>query len=180
MKQIKSYENYLITLDGKLFSLKSMRFLSLHNKTKAGYPRAELFNEDGSKWHLIHRLVAEAYLPNQKNKPQVNHINGVKSNNILFNLEWATPSENQKHCCDTGLRVVNQKMLKALSNGGKKNGAANGKKAREKTSKLILDTQNGIYYTGINEAAFVIGCKPTTLKAKLNGQNKNLTTFKYV
>ena len=71
-------------------------------------------------------------------------------------------------------------MKHALQYGGKKNGAKNGKKAREKTSKIILDFSTGIYYIGINEAAFVIGSKPTTLKAKLNGQNKNLTTFKYV
>jgi len=180
MKQVKGYEDYLITLDGKLFSLKTMRFLSANNKTNAGYPRAELFNKDGGKWHLLHRLVAEAYLPNSENKPQVNHIDGIKHNNIVFNLEWVTASENQKHACDTGLRVFNDKMLKALTEGGKKNGAKNGMKAREKTSKIILDEQTGIYYTGINEAAFVIGCKSTTLKAKLNGQNKNLTTFKYV
>jgi hypothetical protein len=180
MKQIKGYEDYLITLDGKLFSLKTMRFLSANNKTNAGYPRAELFNKDGGKWHLLHRLVAEAYLPNLENKPQVNHIDGVKHNSIVFNLEWTTASENQKHSYNAGLSVFTENMMEALRMGGRKNGAKNGAKAREKTSKFILDEQTGIYYTGINEAAFVLGLKPTTLKAKLNGQNKNLTTFKYV
>jgi hypothetical protein len=180
MKQVKGYEDYLITLDGKLFSLKTMRFLSINNRTNTGYPRAELFNKDGSKWHLLHRLVAEAYLPNSENKPQVNHIDGVKHNNIIFNLEWVTASENQQHACDTGLRKFNDKMLKALTDGGRTNGAKNGKKSREKTSKIILDTSNGIYYIGINEAAVVLNLKPTTLKARLNGQSRNLTTFKYV
>lgn len=180
MRQIKDYSDYLVTVDGKIFSLKSMRFLSQNNKTKAGYPRVQMFNENGFKWQTIHRLVAETYLPNPENKAQVNHMDGNKANNLLCNLEWATPSENQKHACDTGLRVVNEKMLKALSDGGKKNGAANGRKARLKTSKIILDTSTGIYYTGINEAAVVLDLKPTTLKARLNGQSKNLTTFKYV
>ena len=180
MRQIKDFPDYLVTLDGKIFSLKTMRFLSQTNKTKAGYPRVQLFNENGFKWQTIHRLVAETYLPNPQNKTQVNHIDGNKANNVLFNLEWCTPSENQKHACDTGLRIVNEKMLKALSDGGKKNGAANGRKAREKTSKIILDESTGIYYIGINEAASVLNLKPTTLKARLNGQSKNLTTFKYV
>ena len=180
MRQLKDYPNYLVTVSGKIFSLFSMRFLSQTNKTTAGYPRVQLFNENGAKWQTIHRLVAETYILNPENKAQVNHIDGDKANNMLFNLEWCTPSENQKHACDTGLRIVNDKMLKALSDGGKKNGAANGRKAREKTSKLILDESTGIYYVGINEAADVLGLKPTTLKAKLNGQNKNLTTFKYV
>lgn len=180
MRQIKDFPDYLVTLDGKIFSLKTMKFLSQNNKTNAGYSRVQLFNENGFKWQTIHRLVAETYLPNTENKAQVNHIDGNKTNNILFNLEWCTASENQKHACDTGLRVVNEKMLKALSDGGKKNGAANGKKARQKTSKIILDESTGIYYIGINEAADVLDLKPTTLKAKLNGQNKNLTTFKYV
>ena len=180
MRQIKDYSDYLVTVDGKIFSLKSMRFLSQNAKTKAGYPRVQMFNEYGFKWQTIHRLVAETYLPNPENKAQVNHIDGNKANNLLCNLEWATPSENQKHACDTGLRVVNEKMLKALSDGGKKNGAANGRKARLKTSKIILDDSTGIYYTGVKEAAVALGLKPTTLRARLSGQNQNLTTFKYV
>jgi hypothetical protein len=179
MRQIKDYPNYLVTVDGKIFSLKSMRYLN-QGKTSAGYPRVQMFNEYGFKWETIHRLVAETYLPNPENKAWVNHIDGDKANNLLYNLEWATPSENQIHAFATKLRFVNEKMLKALSDGGKKNGAANGIKARLKTSKIILDESTGIYYIGVKEAAFVLGLKRTTLNARLTGQSKNLTKFKYV
>lgn len=180
MKQIDGFEDYLITLDGKVFSLKTMKFLK-SKVTNAGYDQIQIFSGKGNyKYFSVHRLVADAYISNPENKPQVNHMDGNKLNNLMCNLEWMTASENQKHCSDTGLRKVDDAMRERGRHAGRMCGAENGKKARLKTSKIVLNEATGIYYTGINEAAFVIGLKPTTLKAKLNGQNKNLTTFKYV
>ncbi len=72
-------------------------------KDRYGYFRANLRKEGGRSCKLVSRLVAEAFIPNPDNKPTVNHKDGVKTNNCVSNLEWATHSENQKHKFDTGL-----------------------------------------------------------------------------
>jgi hypothetical protein len=179
MRQIKDYPNYLISLDGNVFSLTSMKWLKTNKKSNS-YQQVELFNDNGSKHLLVHRLVAEAYMLNNEQKKTVNHIDGNKSNNSLLNLEWSTYSENMKHAFRTGLKYHNENQRKAISNVGKRVGAENGRKASEKRKKLIIDVATGIFYNGIKEAAETINVKKTTLNAMLIGQNKNRTNYKYV
>lgn len=67
---------------------------------KDGYLKVRLWSGQKYKNFFVHRLVAEAFIPNPENKPQVNHIDGNKTNNNIFNLEWVTQSENMRHCFD--------------------------------------------------------------------------------
>jgi len=68
-----------------------------------------------SKFHLVHRLVANAFIANPYNKSQVNHIDGNKFNNNSFNLEWVTASENAKHAYKIGLMLHTQTTRDKIS-----------------------------------------------------------------
>ena len=97
MKDIENYEGlYAVTSCGKVWSYRSKRFLRPFSNTD-GYLQVELHKDGQKKKYSIHRLVAEAYLPNPENLPQVNHKDENKINNCLQNLEWCDPKYNTNY-----------------------------------------------------------------------------------
>ena len=94
MKDIKGYEGlYAITSCGKVWSYRSQKFLSPADNGH-GYLHVVLRKDGVNKHCRIHRLVAEAYLPNPENKPIVNHKDEIRNHNWVGNLEWTTAKEN--------------------------------------------------------------------------------------
>lgn len=79
-------------------------FVRKPSVTKHGYEYLGFRGSDGTQVNqYVHRLVAQAFVPNPDNKPWVNHINGAKCDNRAVNLEWVTPAENAQHARDNGL-----------------------------------------------------------------------------
>lgn len=104
MKQFRTTHFY-VTDDGKVFNSRlnrwtPQRFCSKRNGT--GYKMVTISGLD-KKDFMVHRMVAELYIPNPENKPWVNHIDGNKENNHFSNLEWVTEKENSKHARQNGL-----------------------------------------------------------------------------
>ena len=95
------YPSYLIYKDGQVYSTIFKRFLK--QSSLSGYYGVTLSNKIGYKAKYIHRLVAETYIPNTKNKECVNHKDGNKLNNSVDNLEWVTHKENVIHAYRIGL-----------------------------------------------------------------------------
>lgn len=104
-KQIEGYENYYVSKMGEVYNARTNKFLTGSPNPKGHY-QVGLIAESGGKQKqfLVHRLVALYFLDNPENKAQVNHINGIKTDNKLENLEWVSNKENSIHRHKTGLQ----------------------------------------------------------------------------
>lgn len=113
-KDIEGYEGkYAVTTDGRVYShsrvdargkLRKGRWLK-PIEHDGGYLQEALCDKGKVKKHFIHRLVASAFIDNPNSLPEVNHINGIKSDNRVENLEWVTRSQNMVHASKSGLLI---------------------------------------------------------------------------
>lgn len=101
-KSVAGFEGYQVSSEGQI-KLKDGS-IARGKPSKLGYVSVNLRKDGRNKVFMVHRLVASNFLTNPDTKPLVNHINGVKHDNRLVNLEWVTTSENTKHAVVTGLR----------------------------------------------------------------------------
>ena len=92
IKEIKGYDDYTIDTYGRVYSLRFEKYLK--GTINGGYSQVGLTYNKKMKLYSIHRLVAEAFIPNPNNKPFVHYINGIRTDNHIENLEWVTQTEN--------------------------------------------------------------------------------------
>lgn len=166
---------YQISESGMIFSKERVTSCSLNDirrkkrkqikthQDKDGYEIASLYF-NGKQRHLrVHRLVAQAFIPNPEGKPHVNHIDGNKSNNAVSNLEWATQSENELHA----IRFLNKKQPK-------------GAQSRLSTKMIVTfpDGHEEIMH-GQNEAARILNLNQANIYKCLSGEAKSTKGYKF-
>lgn len=161
-KDIEGYEGlYQVSILGRIKSLgkvdglaesrlKKEKILKFGGNGK-GYTMVSLWKDKKESRKLVHRLVAKAFIVNKENKPYVNHLDGIKNNNNVENLEWVTASENTIHAFSFGLNK----------------------------SVKIIDSNTGIIYQSIKEASSSCLISAEYLGQMLRGRRKNKTTLQY-
>lgn len=157
---------YEISNFGNVKSLKKNKLLKF--SFRAGYVRVWLIDKKFKKQISVHRLVAEYFIPNPENKPQVNHIKAIKTDNRAENLEWCTCIENIRHARENNLypkMTISDRHRLIL---------------KEVNNKKVIDTKTNIVYESATVASKMFGIRKSTLIHYLCGSRTNKTTLKYI
>ena len=108
-KNIEGFDGYQISSLGRVKSVKFGKERILKpRKNNCGYLRVGLCEDGKQEWYLVHRLVANAFIPNSNNLPEVNHIDKDRTNNKVDNLEWCDSTYNNRYSLS---KPVNQFTL---------------------------------------------------------------------
>ena len=154
MKDIKGYEeHYAITSCGRVWSYKRKKFLRPQDNG-SGYLQVALFKDGKCKRLLVHRLVADAYIPNTNNLPEVNHKDEVKEHNWVSNLEWCDHNYNINY--GTG----HERSSKAQTNDPKR-------------SHRIRCVETGEIFPSLMECSRSMGINPGGISMVLSGKCKS-------
>jgi len=168
-KIIKDFPNYKISNLGRIYNIKTEKYLTLQENK--GYLQVFLYNNGIKKFFLVHRLVGEYFIPNLENKPEINHINGIKNINTVDNLEWCTRSENILHAYRTGLSIADDKRKKKMSLGNK---------CSRKVLQIDLNTNEIINeFNSISEAAKYVNCHTESIRVVCIGKRKSCKGFSW-
>lgn len=161
MKPILNFENYSITLDGRVISNITKKCKKpTDNQTGNGYLYVDLYKDGKRHRKYVHRLVAEAYIPNPLNLPFVNHIDGNPKNNNYKNLEWCTPKQNVEHAAKI-LKVVNQYQT------------ANNKRKKQICGFNIITKEKTRIFNSIREASKTMNIPSSNIVANLKGRQSH-------
>ena len=159
-KDVKGYEGlYQVSNLGRVKRVTTDRILK-GGKTTQGYLLVSLCKNSITSTKTIHRLVAEAFIPNHENKPQVNHIDENKTNNMVSNLEWMTAKENNNHGTHAERVGKSQSIAIVATN---------------------IKTGDSTEFYGITECGRQLWLNPSNITSVLKGRRRQTGgyTFKY-
>lgn len=176
---VKSLERYSDTKNKYGYMKRSVKEKILNPSISSkGYMKVTLSN-DKNKIFSVHRLVAQAFLPNPDNLPQVNHIDGNKQNNKVDNLEWCTNKENQEHAIKNGLKNI-EKITKRIVEFNKINKITPYKAIEKTKNKCKQYDKNGNFlklWESLSEASKTLKINVSNISECCNGKRLSAGGF---
>lgn len=171
-KPIKGFKSYQISNTGLI--KRANKILSPFNNQ--GYLRILLHEGDKHQKKLVHRLVAEAFIPNPDNKPQINHIDLDKKNNHVDNLEWVTNKENVAHAIKH-IPERRKQLKQDMSKIGKKHGRQNGINSSKPINQYDLEGKLINTFESARDAHRQLGYSYKVISKCCNGNSKTYKGF---
>ena len=173
MLKIKDFEDYTIDETGNVFSIRKNKYLK-QTINRNGYCKVTLQKDKYRKMFSVHRLVAQAYLKNYSNTLQVNHINGIKTDNRVENLEMVTAKENMQKAVEIGLfdKCKEIQRKNAIKNNLGKYHILASESAKKRVAKYDKNNNLIQVYNSITEASRKNNINITSISYSANGKRK--------